>query len=157
MKINLLCIGKTSEKYLKTGIDIYLQRLKHYLPFKMTIVPELKKTKNLNTQQQKEQEGKALLQKINQQDYLVLLDEQGKLFTSEEMAGYLQKKMLAATKSMIFVVGGPYGFSDAIYQRADERIALSTLTFSHQMVRLIAVEQIYRALTIIKNEPYHHR
>jgi 23S rRNA (pseudouridine1915-N3)-methyltransferase len=156
MKICFLVIGKTVEDYLKQGITIYEKRLKNYLPFEIKTVPEIKKTSGLSIDQQKTLEGKALLEHFTPADFVVLLDEQGKELTSTDFAVFLQKHMLQSIKSMIFVVGGPYGFSKEMYNRANDKISLSRMTFSHQMVRLIFTEQLYRAMTILKNEPYHH-
>lgn len=156
MKICFLVIGKTVEEFLKQGISVYEKRLKNYVPFEIRTLPELKKTSGLSFDQQKTMEGKVLLESIVPSDYVVLLDERGKEFTSTDFANFLQKQMLQSTKSMIFVVGGPYGFSKEVYNRADEKISLSQMTFSHQMVRLIFTEQLYRAMTILRNEPYHH-
>lgn len=156
MKICFLVIGKTVEEFLKQGISIYEKRLKNYIPFEIRTLPELKKTSGLSFDQQKTMEGKVLLDSIVPSDYVVLLDERGKEFSSTDFANFLQKQMLQSTKSMIFVVGGPYGFSKEVYNRADEKISLSQMTFSHQMVRLIFTEQLYRAMTILRNEPYHH-
>ena len=156
MKVCFLVIGKTTEDYLKEGIAIYEKRLRNYLTFDMKVLPELKKTSGLSFEQQKVMEGKQLLNYITPADSVILLDEQGKNLTSSEFSFFLQKQMLQSIKSMVFVVGGSYGFSKEIYDRADEKISLSKMTFSHQMVRLIFVEQLYRAMTILKNEPYHH-
>lgn len=156
MKICFLVIGKTMEDYLKQGISIYEKRLKNYIPFEIKTLPELKKTAGLSFEQQKNLEGKAFLNIILPGDVVALLDEAGKEFGSVDFAFFLQKQMLQSTKSMIFVVGGPYGFSKEMYDRANEKISLSKMTFSHQMVRLLFVEQLYRAMTILKNEPYHH-
>ena len=157
MKITLLVIGKTEADYLKKGIDVYLKRLEHYLPFSLEVIPALKNTKNLTEEQQKQKEGELILTQIKPGDYLVLLDENGKQFSSVKFAGYIEKMMIAGTRSMIFVIGGPYGFSEQVYQKANSKISLSEMTFSHQMVRLIFVEQVYRAMTILKGEPYHHQ
>jgi 23S rRNA (pseudouridine1915-N3)-methyltransferase len=157
MKITLLVVGKTNESWLQTGIVTYEKRLKHYLPFQMEVIPELKTTKNLTEDQIRQKEAESILAAIKPGDSLVLLDEKGDSFTSEAFAGYLQKRMNAGIRNLVFVVGGPYGFSPAVYQAANESISLSEMTFSHQMVRLFFVEQLYRAMTIIKGEPYHHR
>ncbi len=156
MKIKLLLIGKTTDKSLQALIDEYAGRLKHYLNFEIIVIPELKNRKKLSLEQQKEAEGVLLLEKISTSDEVVLLDERGKQFTSLGFAEFLDKKMIYSNKSMIFVVGGPYGFSDEMYRRADGKMSLSAMTFSHQMIRLIFTEQLYRAMTIIKGEPYHH-
>ena len=157
MKITLLVIGKTETDYLKKGIDMYLQRLQHYVSFSVKVVPALKKTKNLTEEQQKQKEGELLFNQISTTDTIVLLDENGKQYDSVGFSKFIQKNMISATRSIVFVIGGPYGFSDEIYQRASGKISLSPMTFSHQMVRLIFIEQLYRAMTIIKGEPYHHQ
>lgn len=157
MKISLLVIGKTEADYLIKGIDEYIKRLKHYIPFELLVVPALKNTKNLSELQQKQKEGELLLAQIKPTDTLILLDENGQTFSSVKFAAYLEKFMVAGTRSMVFVVGGPYGFSDEVYQKAAGKISLSEMTFSHQMVRLIFAEQVYRAMTILKGEPYHHQ
>lgn len=155
MKTELILVSKTTDKHLAAGIDDYVSRICHYLPFAITIIPELKNTKNMTEEQQKVREGELILQKIQPSDTVVLLDEHGKEFRSIEFADWLQKKQNTARR-LVFVIGGPYGFSESIYKRADEQLSLSKMTFSHQMVRLLFVEQIYRACTIIKGEPYHH-
>ena len=155
MKTELILVSKTTDKHLAAGIDDYVSRICHYLPFAITVIPELKNTKNMTEEQQKVREGELILQKIQPSDAVVLLDEHGKEFRSIEFADWLQKKQNTARR-LVFVIGGPYGFSESIYKRADEQLSLSKMTFSHQMVRLLFVEQIYRACTIIKGEPYHH-
>lgn len=157
MKIKLLAIGKTDDKQLLSLIETYAKRLGHYVKFNIDIIPDIKNAKNLSEAQQKEKEGELILKKIGSTDYLVLLDENGKQFNSVEFSDYLQKKMNAGTKQLVFVIGGPYGFSDTVFQKAQGKISFSKMTFSHQMVRLFVVEQIYRAFTILRNEPYHHR
>jgi len=156
MKIKLLAIGKTDDKDLQNLILMYQNRLKHYIKFELVIIPDIKKAKNLSEKQQKEKEGELILKQLQSADELVLLDEKGKEFRSIEFSKYLQKKMNSGIKQLVLVIGGPYGFSDAVYKKAKGKISLSKMTFSHQMVRLFIVEQIYRAFTIIKNEPYHH-
>ncbi len=156
MNVKFLVIGKTDDERLHSLVTDYEKRLKHYLPFEMEIIPDLKKTKNLSEIQQKEAEGKLVLSKISPTDLLVLLDEKGQSFSSVGFSAWLQKKMLTGQKSLVFLIGGPYGFSEEIYRRAQSKISLSEMTFSHQMVRLIFIEQLYRACTILKNEPYHH-
>lgn len=155
MKIEFLLVGKTTSKIFAEGINDYFKRINHYLPFSITIIPELKNTKHLTEEQQKTAEGDLILKKISSDDYLVLLDEHGKEFRSIEFASWLEKKQQVVRK-IIFVVGGPYGFSTDVYQRSNEKISMSQMTFSHQMIRLIFTEQLYRACTIIKGEPYHH-
>lgn len=155
MKTELILIGKTTDKHFAAGIDDYRERIGHYMPFNITVIPELKNTKSLTEEQQKAKEGELVLQKIQPTDTVVLLDEHGKEMRSVEFADWLQRKQNTA-KRLVFVVGGPYGFSTAVYEQANEQISLSKMTFSHQMVRLVFVEQLYRACTIIKGEPYHH-
>ena len=155
MKTELILVGKTNDKHFQAGIDGYCQRIGHYMPFSITVIPELKNTKSLSFQQQKEREGELILAKLQSSDHVVLLDEHGKDFRSVEFARWIEQKN-ASVRRLVFVIGGPYGFSEAVYSRANEKISLSKMTFSHQMVRLVFVEQIYRACTIIKGEPYHH-
>ena len=155
MKITLLVVGRTTNAHIESLIQEYQKRLTHYIPFTIQVIPELKNTKSLTADQQKQAEGELILRATTPANDLVLLDELGKEFRSIEFADYLQKKM-SAGRDVVFVVGGPYGFSDAVYQRADSKISLSKMTFSHQMVRLFFVEQTYRAMTILRGEPYHH-
>lgn len=155
MKTELIVVGKTDNPYFTAGIEDYIRRTCHYVPFGMTVIPELKNNKNRGTEQQKVQEGQLILKKIEPADTVVLLDEHGREFRSVELAAWMEKKQQSVRK-LVFVIGGPYGFSPEVYARADEKISLSKLTFSHQMVRLIFVEQLYRACTILKGEPYHH-
>ena len=155
MKITLLVVGKTTSAQVESLIQEYQKRLTHYLPFALQVIPELKNTKALTPDQQKQAEGELILRAVAQSADLVLLDEHGKEFRSIEFADYIQKKM-SSGRDVVFVVGGPYGFSEAVYQRANSKISLSKMTFSHQMVRLFFVEQIYRAMTILRGEPYHH-
>jgi len=157
MQITLLAIGKTDDKQLKQLIDTYQKRLSHYVKFDFEIIPDLKNTKNLSETQQKEKEGEALLKKIQTSDRVLLLDENGKQFSSVAFSQQIQKHMNAGIKRLVFIIGGPYGFSPAMYQRADQKLSLSTMTFSHQMVRVFFIEQLYRAFTILRNEPYHHQ
>lgn len=156
MKITLLAIGKTNAKYLQEGIEQYAKRLGHYIPFELKILPDVKTTKSLTTDKQKEMEGQMFLAAIGQGDWVTLLDERGKEFTSREFANYIDKKMVTLPKNLIFIIGGPYGFSQEMYDRANEKLSLSKMTFSHEMIRLFFIEQIYRAMTILKGEPYHH-
>lgn len=156
MKIKLLVIGKTDDKNLLQLINTYQNRLQHYIKFELDIIPDIKNVKNLSTLQQKEKEGELILSKLQSSDQLVLLDEKGKEFRSIEFASWLQKKMNSGIKQLVLVVGGPYGFSEAVYKKASGKIALSKMTFSHQMVRLFVVEQLYRGFSILRNEPYHH-
>lgn len=157
MTIKLLAIGKTDSGQLQELIEVYEKRLQHYVNFEIDIIPDLKKTKNLSEDQQKEKEGELILKKLAPTDVLVLFDEKGKQFSSVEFSQYLQKKMNSGIKQLVFLIGGPYGFSNAVYTKASGKISLSKMTFSHQMVRLFITEQVYRAFTILKNEPYHHR
>lgn len=156
MKISLVVIGKTDAAYFVDAINEYKNRLVHYIPFEMEVIPDIKNVKNLREDQQKEKEGELILKTLQSGDYLVLLDEHGKSFTSMEFATYIERKMHVVPKRLVFVIGGPYGFSEAVYKAASEKISLSKMTFSHQMIRLIFVEQIYRVMTILNNEPYHH-
>ncbi|WBX75020.1 23S rRNA (pseudouridine(1915)-N(3))-methyltransferase RlmH [Tenacibaculum ovolyticum] len=156
MKIKLIAIGKTDDKNLIQLINNYESRLKHYVKFELDIIPDIKNVKNLSESQQKEKEGELILSKLQNTDQLVLLDDKGKHFTSIEFSQYLQKKMNSGIKQLVLVIGGPYGFSEAIYKKALGKISLSKMTFSHQMIRLFIVEQIYRGFTILRNEPYHH-
>lgn len=156
MTIRLLAIGKTDSKALQQLISEYEKRLKHYVRFELIAIPDLKNTKNLSEIQQKEKEGELILKKLDAIDVMVLLDENGKHYSSVGFSQFLQKKMNAGIKRLVFVIGGPYGFSDDVYARSQGRISLSKMTFSHQMVRLFVVEQVYRAFTILRNEPYHH-
>ncbi len=155
MKTTLIWVGKTMDKRIVSLIDDYAGRIVHYMPFQTMTIPDLKSTKSLLQSQQKDMEGAQILKYIQASDYVVLLDERGTERRSVEFAKWLTQKNMS-TRSLVFVIGGPYGFSDAVYQRANERISLSSMTFSHQMVRLFFVEQLYRACTIIKGEPYHH-
>ena len=156
MKFVLLMIGKTNSESLQKLIDDYQNRLLHYLSFETVVIPELKNTKNLSTQEQKEKEADLIFKQIENQDNVILLDEKGKQFSSVAFAGFLEKKMHSSAKRMIFVIGGPFGFSQRIYDRANGMISMSPMTFSHQMIRLIFAEQLYRAMTIIRGESYHH-
>ncbi|MFA6334446.1 MAG: 23S rRNA (pseudouridine(1915)-N(3))-methyltransferase RlmH [Bacteroidales bacterium] len=157
MKLILLLTGKTESPWLRNGIALYEERLAHYVGYQRIEIPELKSVSNLTRQQIKEREGEIMLKNVKPGDELILLDERGEEFSSEEFAAHLEKKSIYGTKSVIFVIGGAYGFSEEIYKRANEKISLSKMTFSHQMVRLIFLEQLYRAYTIIKGEPYHHK
>lgn len=157
MTIKLLAIGKTDKAQLQHLASEYEQRLRHYIKFQMEVVPDIKNSKTLSEAQQKQKEGEALLKKIGPADQLILWDEKGTSYTSVAFADYLQKKMNSGLKQLVFAIGGPYGFSEAVYQRANGKISLSRMTLSHQMVRLFVTEQIYRAFTILRNEPYHHQ
>ena len=157
MNIKLLTIGKTDNKALQSLIDDYSKRLSFYIKFDLEIIPDIKNVKNLSESQQKEKEGELILAKLTATDQLILLDEKGTTFSSVGFSDYLQKKMNSGAKTIVFVIGGPYGFSDEVYQKAQGKISLSLMTFSHQMVRLFFIEQLYRGFTILKNEPYHHQ
>lgn len=156
MKATLLVIGKTDKDFVKKGIDEYQKRLVHYLPFEFKIIPDLKNTKNLSENQQKQKEGELILEKLKPTDTLILLDENGKEFSSVGFSKFMEQKMISGTRNLVFVIGGPYGFSEEVYKKAQGKISLSKMTFSHQMIRMIFIEQLYRAMTIIKGEPYHH-
>lgn len=156
MKITLLTVGKTDKDWVRQGMDIYISRLKHYIPFSVIEIPELKNVSALSKDQIKAREGELILKNIKPTDDLIILDERGKEYTSTELAKVIQDKISYAGKDMVYVIGGAYGFSEAVYQRANSKISLSRMTFSHQMVRAIFVEQIYRAFTIMRGEPYHH-
>ena len=155
MKTILILVGKTQNKIFKVGIDDYVSRIEHYMPFSITTISELKNTKSLSEDQQKQKEGELILKEIQPSDTVVLLDEHGAEFRSIEYAKWLKQKQ-NTSRRLVFIIGGPYGFSPDVYTRANEKISLSRMTFSHQMVRLIFIEQLYRACTIIKGEPYHH-
>jgi 23S rRNA (pseudouridine1915-N3)-methyltransferase len=157
MKITLLTVGKTNNAHLIALQNDYQDRLKHYLPYELVVVPELKNTKNISVPEQQEREAELILKQLDSSDEVILLDEKGKEFTSVGFSEFISKKMLASHKRMVFVVGGPYGFSERVYARANGKISLSAMTFSHQMIRVIFVEQLYRALTILKGESYHHQ
>ena len=157
MKIKVLVLGKTDAKALKELIQKYESRLRHYIPFSMEIIPDLKHTKNLSISLQKEKEGQLILNKINTSDRLFLLDEKGKDYNSIEFSMFLQKQMNSGLKQIVLAIGGPYGFSEAVHKSAHGKISFSKMTFSHQMIRLFVVEQLYRGMSILKNEPYHHQ
>lgn len=156
MKFALLVVGRTVEKHYITAINDYVERIKHYTPFDMEVIPELKNTKSLSMEQQKEKEGELILKALQPGDVVVLLDEHGKEFRSIEFAEWAEKKMHTVNKRLVFIIGGPYGFSEDVYAAAQEKISLSKMTFSHQMIRLIFVEQLYRAMNILAGGPYHH-
>ena len=157
MEIQLITIGKTSIPFVKQGIEIYSKRLTRYIKFSIRELPDIKNSRNMPESRQKEEEGSQILSSVSQGDTVVLLDERGKEFTSVEFASFIEKRMAAGGKRLVFVVGGPYGFSDEVYSRADFKISLSKMTFNHEMVRLFFTEQLYRGMTIIKGEPYHHQ
>lgn len=156
MKISLFVVGKTNHNYLSPGIDDYTRRISFYCPFNIQYIADAKNTKNLSQEQQKTAEGQNILAAIDKSDYVVLLDEHGKEFKSLEFSAYIAKKMQTVPRRLIFIVGGPYGFSEAVYLRANEKISLSKMTFPHDLIRLVFTEQLYRAFTIMHNEPYHH-
>ena len=157
MQIKLLAIGKTDNKQLQQLIEDYQKRLSHYIKFSLEIIPDLKNSKNLSETQLKQKEGELILNKISNTDVLILLDENGKQLNSVEFSNYLQKHMNSGIKQLVFVIGGPYGFSQEVYNKAQGKLSLSKMTFSHQMVRLFFIEQLYRGFTILRNKPYHHR
>ena len=157
MNIKLIAIGKTDDKELTNLIDNYINRLRFYIKFSFEVIPDLKNAKNLSEPQQKEKEGKLILNQVDASDVLLLLDEKGKQYDSVAFSEVLQKHMNSGIKQLIFVIGGPYGFSPEVYNRANGKLSLSKMTFSHQMIRLFFIEQLYRGFTILKNEPYHHR
>lgn len=156
MDILLLTVGKTTQSYIQAGIDEFSKRLKRYISFKIECLPDIKTTRTLTAEIQKEKEGDMILNYLSPSDHVVLLDEHGKEFNSVEFSSFIQKIMASGKKRCIFVVGGPYGFSEQVYRRADSKISLSKMTFTHEMVRLFFTEQIYRAMTILRGEPYHH-
>lgn len=156
MKIIFMVVGKTSTEYIRTGIKVYESRIPHYIPFEIKEITDVRPGKTQDTERQKELEGAAILKEINGADHLCLLDERGKEFTSREFAGFINSKMINLPARLVFVVGGPYGFSRAVYDRADSKLSFSKMTFPHEMIRLFFVEQVYRAMTILRGEPYHH-
>lgn len=156
MNIKLLVVGKTDDKNLQALIEEYVKRVSFYVKFDVEIIPDIKNAKNLSVIQQKEKEGSLILSKVSSSDWLILLDEKGKSFSSTQFADFLQKRMNSGIKNLLFVIGGPYGFSDEVYAKTNGKISLSSMTFSHQMVRLFFIEQLYRGYTILRNEPYHH-
>jgi 23S rRNA (pseudouridine1915-N3)-methyltransferase len=157
MTIKLIAIGKTDNKELQQLIDVYQKRLGFYIKFDLDIIPDIKQAKNLSEEQQKQKEGELILSKLSVTDVMILLDENGKQLDSVGFSDYLQKYMNSGIKQLVFVIGGPYGFSQEVYNKAQGTLSLSKMTFSHQMVRLFFIEQLYRGFTILKNEPYHHR
>lgn len=157
MNIKVLAIGKTDNKNLQVLIEEYSKRLGFYIKFDLDIIPDIKNAKNLSESEQKIKEGQLILNKLSPTDYLILLDENGKEFSSIGFSEFLQKKMNSGLKTIVFVIGGPYGFSEEVYKKAEEKVSLSQMTFSHQMIRLFVIEQIYRGFTILNNEPYHHQ
>lgn len=156
MKVKLICVGKTMKSFLKDGEDEYIKRLKHYVTFERIELPDVKNAKKLTKDQIKVKEGEMILEKINPGEIMLLLDEKGKMYSSEKFATFLQKKFNQGGKGIAFIIGGPYGFSPEMYEKANGKVSLSEMTFSHQMIRMFFVEQVYRAMTILKGEPYHH-
>jgi len=157
MTIKLITIGKTDNKQLTSLIDDYIKRLGYYIKFSLDIIPDIKNSKNLSEVQQKQKEGELILKKISTTDTLILLDENGKQFDSVDFSSYLQKHMNSGIKQLVFVIGGPYGFSKDVHKKSNGKLSLSKMTFSHQMIRLFFIEQLYRGFTILRNEPYHHK
>ncbi|MBP0903803.1 23S rRNA (pseudouridine(1915)-N(3))-methyltransferase RlmH [Mariniflexile gromovii] len=157
MTIKLIAIGKTDNNHLQSLMDDYTKRLGFYIKFSIDIIPDIKKAKNLSEEQQKQKEGELILSKLTATDVLILLDENGKQHDSVAFSEYLQKHMNSGIKQLVFVIGGPYGFAQDVYNKANGKLSLSKMTFSHQMIRLFFIEQLYRGFTILKNEPYHHR
>src|SRR5690606_11595137 len=157
MQITLIAIGKTDSAELERLMDVYSKRLKHYIRFEIQLVPDLRNSKNLSQAQQRDREGELLLARLQPTDHLILLDEGGTAYSSMDFAGFLQKNMNRSVKNLVLAIGGPYGFSEAVYGKSQGRISLSKMTFSHQMVRLFLLEQLYRGFTILRNEPYHHQ
>lgn len=156
MKLKLIFVGKTEDDYLIKGCSKYENRLKNYLPTEVIVIPALKNAKNLRFEQQKQKEGELILRQLENADFVVLMDEKGKEFRSVDFANFFQQKMNSGIKTLVLVIGGPYGFSSEVYARANQKVALSKMTFSHQMIRLLLLEQCYRAFSILRNEPYHH-
>ncbi|HHT28969.1 MULTISPECIES: 23S rRNA (pseudouridine(1915)-N(3))-methyltransferase RlmH [Petrimonas] len=156
MKVVLLSVGKTDEDFYVRAIEMFKKRLSHYIPFELDFVPDVKNRKNLSEKEQKQLEGEAILNRIQPGDHVVLLDDKGKQYSSMEFSAFIEKRSHSVPKRLVFVVGGPYGFADQVYDRANEKLSLSRMTFTHQMVRLVFVEQLYRAMTILNGEPYHH-
>ena len=156
MQIELIVVGKTDSKEVSSLVEMYAKRVNHYCRFSIMTLPDLRNTKNLSSNQQNQSEGERILAQLTESDYVVLLDEHGKEFRSVEFATWMERKLSATGKRLVFIIGGPYGFSPRIYQTAQEKISLSKMTFSHQMIRMIFVEQVYRAMTILRGEPYHH-
>lgn len=156
MKLQLIAVGKMNDAPLVEAVNKYLKRLKHYIPFEYITLPDVKTTRAMTGQRQKETEGATILSAVDPRDFVILLDERGKELTSREFAAYIDRRTLSLAGNLVFVIGGPYGFSDAVYGRANDKLSLSRMTFSHEMVRLFFVEQVYRAMTILRGEPYHH-
>ena len=156
MEITLLSVGKISSQWIQEGINLFKSRIQNYIKFSTVIIPDIKNTRFLSIENQKEEEGKLIMEQINSSDFVVLMDEKGKEYTSREFADWMQKQMNSGKKRILIIIGGPYGFSKGLYQRANSLIALSKMTFTHEMAKLVLTEQIYRGLTILRGEPYHH-
>lgn len=156
MEIELLTVGKTTISFIEDGIAEYTRRLKHYIPYSIKSLPDIRNTSRMDRDRQKEEEGKKIIESLLPSDYVVLLDERGKQYSSMDFSAFIEKQMIGGRRKVVFVVGGPFGFSQAVYDRADARLSLSKMTFNHEMVRLFFTEQIYRAMTIMRGEPYHH-
>ena len=156
MKIQLCVVGKTSTPYILTGIETYMARLRHYIPLEIKTIADIRNTRRLTEEQQRVAESEQLLASVQPGDFVILLDERGREYTSREFSQMIEKRMASVSRNIVFMVGGPYGFSQAVYDRADDKISLSRMTFSHEMARLFFVEQLYRAMTILRGEPYHH-
>lgn len=156
MELRLIVVGKTNTDYILRGIDEYIGRLRRYVTFRLETLPDIKTSKKTTSEIQKREEGKSILSRISVSDIVVLLDERGREYTSESFSDFLQKQMLTGLKRLTFVIGGAYGFSEDVYNRADQLLSLSKMTFNHEMVRMFFVEQLYRAMTILKGDPYHH-
>ena len=156
MNIELIAVGKTDSQAVESLVEVYAQRINHYCRFSMTMLPDVRNTRNISAAQQRTAEGEAILRQLTAGDYVALFDERGTEFRSMEFAAWMQKRMNSGIRRLVLVIGGPYGFSDAVYERADARVSLSKMTFSHQIVRALIAEQLYRAFTILNNEPYHH-
>lgn len=157
MTIKLIAIGKTDSKELQKLTDVYINRLKHYIRFEFCIIPDIKNVKNFSEEQQKTKEGELILKELKPTDQVIILDEKGKDYTSVQFSDFLQKKMNSGCKQLVLIIGGPYGFSEEVRKKAISKISFSKMTFSHQMIRLFVVEQLYRGFSILRNEPYHHQ
>lgn len=156
MKIVLMMTGRTRSNWLSEGIEVYMKRLRHYIPIEIMVLPDIKTTKGMTQEKQKELEGEAMLKRFGGGDHVILLDERGEELTSRQLSERLDRLMASVQNNIFFVIGGPYGFSESVYERADKKLSFSRMTFSHEMIRLLLVEQIYRAMTILRGEPYHH-
>lgn len=156
MKIVIIAVGKTSTDYVGRGVEEYLRRISRYINIELNVIPDVRTSRAISEETQKQTEGKAIIASLQPGDHVTLLDERGKEMTSREFSGQIEQKMIRGLKRLVFIIGGPYGFSDEVYQRADDKISLSRMTFTHEMIRLFFTEQIYRAMTILRGEPYHH-